>query len=146
MDNFGPLIKKANTLIEKELNNQMRKIFTETNLTGPQVALLVFLFEANGKMISQKELETTFAISHPTIRGIIKRLVQQDLINTAVPQNDKRQVVLSLTDRGVSLMNENIEQIQLTMEQVNHKIISNISKGSQEELSVNLKQIIQNFS
>lgn len=143
---LGLLIKAVNTLVEKELNNQVRKLFNELKLTGPQVLLMTYLYEAQSRTVSQKELETVFAISHPTIRSIVKRLEKQDLINISTLKNDKRQVILSLSSFGFTLIDNNIEKIYKTMKQVNKKITVSLSTEEQRQLLLFLKNIIHNFN
>lgn len=143
--NLGPMIKVANNLIEKELNNQMRALFIDFQLTGPQVALLVYLFENQEREVSQKELEIKFTISHPTIRSIVKRLVQQQLLSAKMAKYDKRQVILALTNNSKEMIEDNIERIYLIMNKVNQKITAGLSNTQQMEFLSNLNQIISNF-
>lgn len=143
--NLGPKIKVANNLIEKELNNQIRKIFDNYHLTGPQVALLIYLFEHQENNVSQKELEIKFTISHPTIRSIVKRLVEQNLIVTTVAKKDKRQIILSLSETGRKIIEKNLNQIYQTMNLVDRKITNNLSNEEQKSLLNILNQIISNF-
>lgn len=145
LQQLGPKIKVANTLIEKELNNQIAQLIPDYNLTGPQITLLVYLYESKGRTITQREVAQKFALSHPTMRSIVKRLVQADLINTGHLANDRRQVSLSLTNKGVALLDQHIDAIRTTMAQVNRRIIAGLTAEQQQQLAVTLTQIIQNF-
>lgn len=143
--NLGPLIKSANNLIEKELNNQMHDLFVESNLTGPQVALMVYLHESDGREISQKEIETEFSISHPTVRGIVKRLVKQNLITTSTLKSDRRQVILSLSPNGSSLIKKHLLEIYQIMDKINHKITADLSIEEQKKFADILQRIVKRF-
>lgn len=143
--NLGPKIKVANNLIEKELNYQISEIFDNYQLTGPQVALLIYLFEHQENSVTQKELEIKFTISHPTIRSIVKRLVEKDLVVTMVAERDKRQIILSLSKLGREMIKKNLNQIYQKMNLVNKKITNNLSNEEQNILLSILNQIISNF-
>ncbi|MGL6207861.1 MAG: MarR family winged helix-turn-helix transcriptional regulator, partial [Lactobacillus panisapium] len=95
LNQLGPKIKIANTVIEKELNNRFAEMFKKYSLTGAQISLLVFLYDSKGRTITQKEIADTFVLSHPTIRGIVKRLEDNNLISTSHLKNDQRQIVLT---------------------------------------------------
>ena len=56
LDEIGPQIKIANTLIEKELNSRVASLISEYPLTGPQITLMVYLYESKGRTITQKEV------------------------------------------------------------------------------------------
>lgn len=146
INSLGPLIKVANNLIEKELNNKMRQLFTEFNLTGPQVALLTYLYEAQSRTVSQKELETVFVISHPTIRSIVKRLEQRHLINISTLKSDRRHIVLSLSTLGSTLVQNNISKIYQVMNQINQKITQDITPDEQQQLITAIQKIVHNFT
>ncbi|MBA1394519.1 MarR family transcriptional regulator [Lactobacillus sp. XV13L] len=133
-------------MVEKELNHEMHNLFTEFNLTGTQVALLTYLYEARSRTVSQKELEKVFAISHPTIRSIVKRLEQRNLINIATLKSDKRQIILSLSARGSTLIGDNIMNIYQIMTKVNHKITLGMTISEQEQLTEILQKVIHNFN
>ena len=146
INSLGPLIKVANNLIEKELNNKMRQLFTEFNLTGPQVALLTYLYEAQSRTVSQKELETVFVISHPTIRSIVKRLEQRHLINISTLKSDRRHIVLSLSTLGSTLVQNNISKIYQVMNKINQKITQDITPDEQQQLITAIQKIVHNFT
>ncbi|MCO6543861.1 MAG: MarR family transcriptional regulator [Lactobacillus sp.] len=145
INNLGSLIKIANTLIEKELNLRMNKLFAEYNLTGPQVTLLIYLYEAQERPVSQKEVETVFFLSHPTTRSIVKRLTSKKLIISNPSDKDRRQMILQLSKEGNKFISTNITTIYQNMDQINQKITHNLTESNQGQLIANLQQIINNF-
>ncbi|AYD41073.1 MarR family transcriptional regulator [Clostridium fermenticellae] len=146
LNSIGPQIKIANTLIEKELNNRIAEILTEYNLTGPQVALMIYIFEAKGRTVTQKELADKFVLNHSTIRSIVKRLEKMQLIDVAHLKSDKRQIVLSLSGKGYNVIKNHINQIYKVMKNVNQKIVKNMSEDDQKYFSNSLNKIIKNFN
>ncbi|WEV63786.1 MarR family winged helix-turn-helix transcriptional regulator [Bifidobacterium sp. ESL0732] len=146
VDSLGPLIKVANTLIEKELNNRVASMFEGYSLTGPQITLMVYLHDAHGHAVTQREIADRFVLSHPTIRGIVKRLEGSGLINTSQLESDRRQILLGLTVEGRRLMDAHINDIHGVMKQINTMITDGLSGAEQEKLVAALKRIVANFS
>ncbi|WEV69653.1 MarR family winged helix-turn-helix transcriptional regulator [Bifidobacterium sp. ESL0775] len=145
-DSLGPLIKVANTLIEKELNNRVASMFEGYSLTGPQITLMVYLHDAHGHSVTQREIADRFVLSHPTIRGIVKRLESAGLIKTSQLESDRRQILLELTAEGQRLMDAHIDDIHGVMKQINGKIIDGLGRTEQKKLVAALKRIVANFS
>ncbi|WEV46455.1 MarR family winged helix-turn-helix transcriptional regulator [Bifidobacterium sp. ESL0690] len=145
-DSLGPLIKVANTLIEKELNNRVASMFEGYSLTGPQITLMVYLHDAHGHTVTQREIADRFVLSHPTIRGIVKRLESAGLIKTSQLQTDRRQILLELTAEGRRLMDAHVDDIHTVMRQINTKITDGLGSAEQKKLVAALKRIVANFS
>ncbi|WEV39545.1 MarR family transcriptional regulator [Lactobacillus sp. ESL0681] len=145
LQRLGPKIKIANTLIEKELNKQFANLFADYSLTGAQISLLVYLYDAGGRTVTQKEIADTFVLSHPTIRGIVRRLEASNLIETARLKSDQRQIVLTLSATGFALLKENIAQIHAIMNGINEQIVLGLTEAETAQLEQFLNKIIGNF-
>ncbi|BDR60030.1 MarR family winged helix-turn-helix transcriptional regulator [Lactobacillus xylocopicola] len=145
LNELGPLIKIANTLIEKELNNRIARAITDYNLTGPQITMMVYLYEAHGKTITQKELADKFVLSHPTIRSVVRRLEKASLLSAERMPADRRQIKLSLTTAGNSFIATHLAVIYGIMNEVNRQIVQGLSPADLERITKILQQIIKNF-
>ena len=145
LNRIGPKIKIANTLIEKELNKQFAEIFRDYSLTGAQISLMIYLYESKARQITQKEVADAFVLSHPTIRGIVKRLEANKLIASSRLESDQRQIVLKLSDKGFNLINKNIVKIRSIMTNVNTRITKGLSDREISELEQVLSKISANF-
>lgn len=145
LDEIGPQIKIANTLIEKELNSWVASLISEYPLTGPQITLMVYLYESKGRTITQKEVADKFVLSHPTIRSIVKRLANHGLIDVGYLETDHRQVTLSLSNKGFQLLEKHIDDIRQTMTDVNKQIVSQLSDTDIQQLQQYLSTIIHHF-
>ncbi|MDF7664336.1 MarR family transcriptional regulator [Bifidobacterium sp. ESL0763] len=145
-DGLGPLIKVANTLIEKELNNRVASMFAGYSLTGPQITLMVYLHDAHGHVVTQREIADRFVLSHPTIRGIVKRLETAGLVETSQLESDRRQIVLALSDEGRRLMDARIDDIHQVMARINARIADGLGPAEQTGLVAALQRIVTNFS
>lgn len=95
MNSLAQQLKMLNIMIEKEMNHDLRAL--GINLTGTQVAVLMQLHQNPKQTITQKQIEVALKLSHPTTRGIVKRLVATGLITTTPAPQDQRQVALLLT-------------------------------------------------
>ncbi|WP_294891053.1 MarR family winged helix-turn-helix transcriptional regulator [uncultured Lactobacillus sp.] len=145
LNRIGPKIKIANTLIEKELNKQFAEIFRDYSLTGAQISLMIYLYDSKERKITQKEVADIFVLSHPTIRGIVKRLEANKLIATSRLENDQRQIVLELSNEGFNLIDKNIFKIRTIMTNINKRITKDLSKQEISELEQVLNKISANF-
>ncbi|WP_278960587.1 MarR family winged helix-turn-helix transcriptional regulator [Lactobacillus apis] len=145
LNRIGPKIKAANTLIEKQLNNQFGEMFKEYSLTGAQISLMVFLYEAKDRTVTQKEIADMFVLSHPTIRGIVRRLEENGLIYTTHLETDQRQIVLQLSDKGFALVDKNITKIHAILDNTNAQITQGSSVVEVEQFEAFLDQMIEGF-
>ena len=145
LNRIGPKIKIANTLIEKELNKEFGEIFRDYSLTGAQISLMIYLYDSKERKITQKEVADIFVLSHPTIRGIVKRLEANKLIVTSRLENDQRQIVLELSNEGFNLIDKNIFKIRTIMTNINTRITNGLSKQEISELEQVLNKISANF-
>ena len=145
LDEIGLQIKIANTLIEKKLNSRVASLISEYPLTGPQITLMVYLYESKGRTITQKEVADKFVLSHPTIRSIVKRLANHGLIDVGYLETDHRQVTLSLSNKGFQLLEKHIDDIRQTMTDVNKQTVSQLSDTDIQQLQQYLSTIIHHF-
>ena len=140
---IGPKIKMLNTLVEKELNNTLANL--DTPLTGTQMTVLMTINDTSADVITQKDMEKILRLSHPTTRGVVKRLVAMDLINTSKMPNDQRQVVLNMTATGAELVRDNRQAINNSVQAVENKIVAGLSAENQQALLNALNTMIHNF-
>ena len=105
---IGQKNKLLTVFMEKRLAADLRKL--GITLTGTQITVLAYI-NANGS-VTQKQIELALQLSHPTIRGIVKRLVSAKMIETTVAENDRRQVIIRLSLEGKSFLNEQLDAVQ----------------------------------
>ncbi|MDJ0821030.1 MAG: MarR family transcriptional regulator [Paracoccaceae bacterium] len=79
---------------------------TVEGLTATQFATLVRLSE-NGAC-SQNQLGRLAAMDIATIKGVVDRLRQKGLVDTAPSRDDRRRNIVSLTDEGVRILDRMI--------------------------------------
>lgn len=140
---IGPNVKILNTLIEKELNNAIGKILP--GLTSSQFAILMNLHYSSEPYLIQKDLEKKLHLSHPTIRGIIKRLSLMKLITTSTLTTDRRQIILKLTETGKVFIAEHGYQIEKMVKDLENRLLKSLTKEEKEKFLETIKLIIRNF-
>lgn len=101
-NSLGQQLKILNILFEKEMNNGLKQL--GISLTGTQTAVLMQVASRDPQQLTQKEVETTLRLSHPTTRGIVKRLVATGSITTIPDATDRRQIILQLTTAGATFL------------------------------------------
>jgi DNA-binding MarR family transcriptional regulator len=140
---LGRRIKMLSVLADKRLNNNLDSL--GIGLTSNQVAVMMALHEKQHDEVTQKQIETFLRLSHPTTRGIIKRLDSNGLITTAVSPGDRRQVVLSLTKLGQDFLEKNINRIEDQLDGVEKQLTTGISSSEQELFQTILVKMIKNL-
>ena len=96
-------------IIEEQVGYLLRRVYyhhlsifqqslDETRLTSVQFAVLYAVNKL--KECSQKELVEDTGIDQATIRGIIQRLKDKQLISQDPDQHDKRKVLIHMTAQG----------------------------------------------
>lgn len=103
------LIKNIHDRFEAKRNADCKKV----GLTFSQFRVLIYLKNHKSKIVTQKELEVDFKVSHPTINGIIRRLENRNFIETKIiKEAGKQQKQIFLKQKGSSaLINMNENQI-----------------------------------
>ena len=140
---LGRRIKMLSILADKKLNNNLDSL--GIGLTSNQVAVMMVLHEKQHDEVTQKQIETFLRLSHPTTRGIIKRLDSGGLITTSVSSGDRRQVVLSLTKLGQDFLDKNINRIQDQLGAIEKQLTNGISSSEQELFQEILVKMIKNM-
>ena len=79
-----------------------RQLLREFGVTGPQLAVLRAVGDQGGR--SGSALARAVSVSLPTVADIVARLESRGLVTRQRSSSDKRQVVVSLTEKGRSLL------------------------------------------
>ncbi len=109
-------------------------------ITPPQWGLLALLVRQDGLTVG--------AISHkrgidaPTVTGIVRRLEQHGLVERRNAQEDRRMVLVYLTDEGHDIMQHLPEIVEHTYQ----RIMRGFSEEEQLELIAQFQRIIANIS
>lgn len=101
------------SLLHRSFRRKMNEMLSEKDLTGVQFGVLGELrrLEKRGfQEIKQRDLEKASHVTHPTMTEIIKRLEKKGFICCRASLSDRRQKLISSTEKAHSL-NQEIDRI-----------------------------------
>lgn len=96
------LIKKTALVFDK-ISNQLLMPY---ELTGSRFKILMVLYHAPDASVRQADIENKFAMTNPTVTGLVQKLEVKDLVKRMPHPEDKRSKVLVLTDRAIEMKEE----------------------------------------
>lgn len=94
-------IKYISNRVQQVADNNLK----DHNITLAQVRVLRFLNESGGSC-SQKQIEEFLQVAHPTVVGLVSRMEQGGYICSSVSKSDKRNKVVTVTDKGRGMSHE----------------------------------------
>ena len=97
-------IYKLNNRINKKFEKLQRRIIQKENLTTAQYSILQQLWKNDG--IKFKQLAEACCCSQSTITGIVDTMEKKDVVIRKMNPEDRRSVLVMLTDKGKKLENE----------------------------------------
>lgn len=90
---------------QRRINRDMRQrtldTWMELNLTVPQLRSLFFI--ANQRSTNFTKLASALGVTPSNVTGIIDRLVEQGLVSRQENPEDRRMLILRVTDKGESV-------------------------------------------
>jgi DNA-binding MarR family transcriptional regulator len=129
----------------KQITDSIKVLVNEDlkawDLTFSQIHVLKCLEDHNGHM-TQRALENSLHVSHPTVTGLVSRLEKNGFVTSASDEKDHRNKIITLTEKAKShhaaatekrLQNEAMMLTGLDDDEVNtlenllKKILDNIS-------------------
>lgn len=129
----------------KLLADRQETVFTQhagpIPVTAPQGRLLMYLESRNGAPVSQRELEHYLGVSHTTVKGLLQRLEEKDLVRTAFDSADGRVKHAYLTARH-SKMGKEIAKLVADFEE---RLLAGLSAEERETLRGLLERIYTNL-
>lgn len=104
---IGSLVKRLEGILTTKSNNFLKQY----NITWSQVQILKYLVvqeelsQEDGKerAVFQKDIETFFNLTNPTVTGLINRLETKDLLVRETLSRDRRWRRLRITEEGLAL-------------------------------------------
>lgn len=83
--------------IHKIIGHKFREIAGQYGFTAPQLAVVVHLYRKPGMTLN--ELSNHLMLAKSTVSGIINRLVNQGVVTREIPENNRRIVKLSISEK-----------------------------------------------
>lgn len=129
-------IKYISDKVRQKADNNLK----DHNLTLSQVRVLRFLTCVGGSC-SQKEIEDYLQVSHPTVVGIVSRMEQSGFLQTDVCSKDKRNKIVTMTDKGNNMSLD----LRRYMEQYEQDVLRGLTDDDKVRLAELLDKIACNL-
>lgn len=136
MEHIGYFFK----LIDNRLRANADAGLSKLGLTFAQSHILRFLAESGGRA-TQKEIEDYAHVSHPTVVGIVTRMEQGGFLTTCTDPADKRNKIVSLTDKAKDINLEICRSIDMS----EREILKSFTDEETEQLRGYLTRICENL-
>lgn len=138
MSNGGFLISQVKQLSDRTFEKILKaKGVDEFN--GAQGRILYILWNNNN--ISIKQISKFTKLAKTTLTAMLERMEMQGLIKRTVSQEDKREIIVSLTDKAKTLQTDFLD-VTRQMEEIFYK---NFTEKQIENFENTLKKIIENL-
>lgn len=132
-DKVAILTKKTALVIEKLSNH----VLAPYELTHTQYKILMLLCREPDRPLRQIDIETHFAMTNPTVTGILQNLEKKGLVRRIPNPNDKRSKLLILTERTIAMK----EELSALGDSIEEQITANLSVDESRQLIELLKKI-----
>lgn len=123
-DGIVELMFKIPRLLKENMNFDSKT----SHLTVLQLQTLVFL-KKKGKS-QMKEISDQFSITMPTATSLLDKLIDMKLVEREEDKNDRRIVIISLTESGKKILQEAIKNRNIKMS----KLLSYLNFSDKKEL------------
>lgn len=128
------LIKKTAVVVEKQANAALASY----ELTSTQFRILMFLNVKGDAPVRQIDIENTFALTNPTVTGILHNLEKKGLVMRCENPEDKRSKLIALTDRAQAI----IPELDILGAEIDARVTRNLSSQEREQLAQLLKKML----
>lgn len=133
-DKVAIQIKKTALVIEKISNHALAPY----ELTHTQYKILMLLYRKQDQPLRQIDVENHFAMTNPTVTGIIQNLERKRLVRRIPNPEDKRSKLLVLTERALSMR----EELYALGESLENQVTANLSENESRQLIELLHKIL----
>lgn len=141
---LGSKIKVLHNKIENQFTQQTRKIAVD--LTGTQYITLVYLNKHRDRDVLQKEFEDEFQLSHPSVRGIIKRLDKQGYVQVFPYKENKRLTQVRITESGQKLIKNTTDSPLAEVNTIENQLVTGFTDQEVHQLNLFLDRLITNLN
>ena len=125
--------------ITDRIRSMADRSFAAFGLTGTQVHYLGFLEESGGST-SQRLLEENFAVSHPTVIGIVSRLQEKGFVTVEIDSRDRRNRIVTMTQKAYDVG----VQLGAGRREMDRMLVRGFSDAEREQLRQYLCRILDN--
>lgn len=109
-EQIGYLLRRAH----QRASSLFQAQFSDFQITPTQFAALAKLRDETE--LSQNHLGRLTAMDPATIQGVTRRLIDRELVQTRADDNDKRRMLLCLTEKGIEFIDSLVTKARLVTE------------------------------
>lgn len=135
-EDVGYMLKQLNDRLHVQADANLK----ECGLTFSQVRVLKVL-RKNGGQVSQKMIEETLQVAHPTVVGIVSRLEKNGFVSCHMDSADRRNKIVCETEKAL----ENHRRHKKQMQEVEARLLDGFSEEEIQELKQMLRHLYQNM-
>lgn len=155
LDNYYQIIKNNSTkfdlqilkliipisLIQKNQFNGISYLLDKKYSLSPSQANLITMLYLNKQALTPTQLTERLIFSSGGMTKLLKSLEAKELIKRIMSNQDKRSVLVEITEKGKNLCHEIIPDLL----EIDNKIFSNLDKTEKELLEKILKKVVYNI-
>ncbi len=132
------------SLLFKQLSiafeNNLQREAAQYGLTAAQASILIYLSNIDHR-VNQRELESYFHLSNPTVTGLMKRMEAKGFIRREVSQADGRAKYILLTEKAMEISSE----VQQNLAKMEQKVVQGMTAEESEQFHALLMQALKNI-
>lgn len=104
-DRVAILLKKTALVIEKLSN----PVLSPYELTSTQYKVLMMLYQDRNQPVRQTDIEERYALTNPTVTGILQNLEKKNMVKRVPNPQDKRSKLVTLTEQAIAMEDELVQ-------------------------------------
>jgi DNA-binding MarR family transcriptional regulator len=93
----------------QQLDNAVTEWMADTAASPARFIILMRLWASKGRGVPHKEIVAALGVTRATVSGLMAALERDGLVQSAVDQEDRRNLLASLTSRGNAVVEKAIE-------------------------------------
>lgn len=136
-EDVGYLIKNIADKMRVRADANMKR----ENITFQQSKVIAYLAKNDGQS-TQKQIENFLRVSHATVAGILTRMEKNGFLTSCVDAKDKRNKIVSLTDKSVELWQE----LRCQIAKNEKELLEGVTQQQKENFLQVLKIVYQNLN
>jgi MarR family transcriptional regulator, organic hydroperoxide resistance regulator len=140
MTDINEITKEISIMIPKLMKGAKSDFLSKSNITSAQMIMLVSIHDCG--QCSLKTLANERGISPPTATGLIDRLVKAGYVKRSDDPDDRRAVIVSLTQKG----KKTVENFLTTIRNRWKNILIHLSGEERQQYLNILKKIVSILS
>jgi DNA-binding MarR family transcriptional regulator len=129
-------------LTAQQLENACTAWMADTAASPARFQILIRLWASKGQGVPHKEIVAALGVTRATVSGLMAALERDGLVQSAVDQEDRRNLLASLTSRGNSVAEKAIETNRARL----HAAFGALSSDELTTLTTLLQRVREGFA